>query len=147
MEFVAKENRSCRRSDKYWLQDHIFLDLHEQFLSEFPILLSEWMLHMKDEGATWNINVKGEWIPEKIQHLNEISNPISRAVDFWINSILKGYVTEFSITSNKSYSAVEREFFLGPRGRYLRKLTEWINMDLHDCINFPMRNIESSVLC
>lgn len=60
------------------------------------------MLRLKDENATWNINVKGEWMPEKIQALKEISNPISRAIDLWINSILKGYVTEFAITCIKS---------------------------------------------
>jgi len=59
---------------------------------------------------------------------------------------LKGYVTEFAITSTKTYSAAEREFFFGLRGRYLRKLTEWIKMALHDCGTLPMRNMESFVM-
>ena len=101
------------------------------------------MLKLKDNKGTWNINEKGKWTPEKIQQLNEISNHISRAVDFWINSILKGYVTEFAIAYTKSYSAFEREFFYGPRGRYLRELTMWIKMALHDCGSLPMRNMES----
>jgi len=147
LEFAAKENRSRRRSDEDWLQDHVFSDLHEKFFAEFPILLSEWMLKLKDNNGTWNINVKGEWTLEKIQQLNEISNPISRAVDFWINNILKGYVTEFDITYSKSYSASDREFFSSPRGRYLREVTVWINMALHDCGTLPMKNIESSIMC
>lgn len=101
------------------------------------------MLKLKDSSGTWNINVKGEWTHEKIQQLNEISNPISREVDFWINNILKGYVTEFAITYSKSYSASEREFFSVPRGRYLRELTVWIKMALHDFGTLPMRNTES----
>jgi len=105
--------------------------------------MSEWMLLLKDKNETWTINVKGEWTPEKIQALKEISNPISRAVDFWINNILGGYVTESSIAYTKSYSASESELFYGPRGRYLREITAWIKMALHDCGTLPMRNIES----
>jgi len=99
------------------------------------------MLKLKETNASWGINVKGEWTPEKIQQLKEISNPISRVVDFWIDSILKGYVIEFAITYTQSYSASEREFFFGARGRYLRELTVWIKMALHNCKTFPMRNI------
>ena len=73
----------------------------------------------------------------------EISNPISRAVDFWIYSILKGYVTKFVIEYTKSYSALETEFFYGPRDKYLRELIVWIKMALHDCGTFPMRNLDS----
>jgi len=75
--------------------------------------------------------------------LKEISNLISRAVDFWIDSILKGYVTEFSIEYTQSYSSLEREFFYGPREKYLRELTVWIKMALHDCGTLPMRNMDS----
>jgi len=82
LEFVAKENRTRRRSNKDWLQDHVFSDLHEQLFADFPILLSEWMLKLKEKSATWNFNIEGEWTPEKIKKLNKISNPISRAVDF-----------------------------------------------------------------
>lgn len=64
--FAAKENRSRRRSNKDWLQDHIFSDLHEHFFAKFPIFLSEWMLKLKDISGTWNISIKGEWTPEKI---------------------------------------------------------------------------------
>jgi len=103
------------------------------------------MLKLRDNKGTWNTNDKGEWTPEKIQQLNEISNLISRVVDFWINSILKGYVTKFSISTTKSYSTAEREFFFGPRGRYLRKLMKWIKMALQDYGTLPMRNMERPI--
>ena len=101
------------------------------------------MLKLKDTKGSWGTNAIEEWTPEKIKQLKEISNPISRAVYFWINNSLKGYIIEFSITYNQSYSATEREFFQGPRGRYLNALTLWIKMALHDCRTLPMRDIDS----
>jgi len=49
--------------------------------------------------------------PELIQQLKQLSNIISLAVDFWIDSILRGYITMFTIDYTKSYNAVERELF------------------------------------
>lgn len=80
--FAAKENRACRTSDEEWIHDFIFSDLHEQFFVEFPIILSEWMLKLKDTKGSWSINVIEESMPEKIKKLKEISNPISRVVNF-----------------------------------------------------------------
>ena len=41
------------------------------------------------------------------------------AVEVWLDNILEGYITEFAVDTNKSFSEAEREFFNGPRGRYL----------------------------
>jgi hypothetical protein len=72
------------------------------------------------------------WTPELIQQVNTISNQISCTVDFWLDSVLGGYITEFSIDCTQSYSVVEREFFKGPHGRYLKSLSTWIKMLLCD---------------
>ena len=63
---------------------------------------------------------------------NNASNPISIAVDFWIDSILEGYVTEFVVEVINSYSEVERDFLQGPRGRYLMSVNLWIKMVLYE---------------
>ena len=44
-----------------------------------------------------------------------VSNTISRVVDFWVDSILQGYITKFEIKAINSYSEAERNFFQGPR--------------------------------
>ena len=62
----------------------------------------------------------------------QVSNPISRAVDFWIDSILEGYVTEFIIEAITSYSDPKRHFSQGPRGRYLMSINLWIKMILYE---------------
>ena len=63
-----------------------------------------------------------EWSPWLIQWLKRTSNPISRAIDFWVDSILGGHITEIIVDTINSYSEVEREFFEGLRGIYLTSL-------------------------
>ena len=46
----------------------------------------------------------------------------------WIDSILEGYIIEFSVDTVKSYGDMEREFFKGPRGRFLLSLKLSIKM-------------------
>jgi hypothetical protein len=67
-----------------------------------------------------------------IRQLNTVSNKVSHTVDFWLNSVLGGYITEFAIDCTQSYSVTEREFFKGPHGRYLNTLSTWIKMLLCD---------------
>ena len=60
--------------------------------------------------------------------MKNISNPISRAVYFWVDNILEGYITEFAVDTITSYSEAERKFFQGIRERYLSSLKMWIKM-------------------
>ena len=53
---------------------------------------------------------------------------MSRDLDFWIDRILEGYITEFVVDIITSYSEDERKFFQGPCGRYLSSLKMWIKM-------------------
>ena len=42
-----------------------------------------------------------------MQEVTNVSNAISRGVDFWVDSILQGYITEFAIDTITSYSEAE----------------------------------------
>ena len=53
---------------------------------------------------------------------------MSRDVDFWVDSIMEGYITEFVVDTITSYSEAERKCFQGPRGRYLTSFKTWIEM-------------------
>jgi hypothetical protein len=72
------------------------------------------------------------WTPKLIQEFDTIINRTSRAIYFWMDSVLGGYITEFAIDFTHSYSVVEREFFKGPREIYLKSLSTWIKMLLCD---------------
>jgi hypothetical protein len=53
------------------------------------------------------------WTPELIQQVNVVRNKTSHTIDYWLDSVLGGYVTEFAIDCTQSYNVVEREFFKG----------------------------------
>ena len=57
-----------------------------------------------------------------VREVTSVSNTISRAVDFWVDSILQVYITEFAVDPITSYSEVERNFFQGPQRRYLLRI-------------------------
>ena len=69
-----------------------------------------------------------EWTLEEIQRLERTDNPISRSVDFWMNSLLEGFVIAFVVDMLKAYSEVEWNFFKGYRGKYLKSLSLCIKM-------------------
>ena len=64
--------------------------------------------------------------------VTNVSNTIYRAVDFWVDSILQGYITEFAVEAIASYSEVEIKFFQGPRRRYLLSIRTWIKMLMYE---------------
>jgi hypothetical protein len=72
------------------------------------------------------------WTPELVKRVEAVDNRTSRAVDFWMDSILGGYITEFSIDCTQAYNVAERDFFKGPRGRFIRSLATSIKMLLCD---------------
>ena len=67
-----------------------------------------------------------------ISEITSVSNPISRVIDFWVNSILQGYIIEFSVETITSYSEAEIIFFQGPQRRYLVSINIWINMIIYE---------------
>ena len=64
--------------------------------------------------------------------MRNLDNPITRAVDFWLASVLEGFITEFAVDQTKSFNEAERYFFKGYRGKYLRSLNLSIKMLLHE---------------
>ena len=63
-----------------------------------------------------------------VRDITRVSNTISRAIDFWVDSIFQGYITEFAVETITSYSEAERKFFQGPRRRYLLSISTWIKI-------------------
>jgi hypothetical protein len=58
--------------------------------------------------------------------MNSVSKPNTCVFYFWLDSILGGYITEFVVDCIQSYSVTEKEFFKGPRERFLESLGKWI---------------------
>ena len=64
--------------------------------------------------------------------MKNTNNVVSRAVDFWLTSLLSGFITEFVVDTLKAYTEVECRFFKGYRGKYLNSLNLSIKMLLSD---------------
>ena len=67
-----------------------------------------------------------------VREITSVSNTISRAVEFWVDSILQGYITEFAVETITSYSEAEGNVFQGPRRRYLLSINTLIKMLIYE---------------
>ena len=121
-EFVEVENRNPKFSTNDWLARYIHDGAHEWFFYEFPIILYEFPARFTYKKNKHQGGESTSWTPKLIQELWETDNKASWAVKVWMDSIVEGYITEFAVDTNKSFSKVEREFFSRPRGRFLLSL-------------------------
>ena len=65
-----------------------------------------------------------------MRRLEASEDKIVRAVDHWLDQIIGGFITEFTIDTTVSYSEAERCFLQGPRGKYIKSLNASIKMML-----------------
>ena len=107
---------------------HLFIHLREFLFFEFPIVLYEWLSKLATQQNNFQGGEPKEWTPFLIERLKRINNPISRVVDFWVDIIIEGYITDFVVDTIMSYSDAERKKFQGPRSRYLASWKTWIKM-------------------
>jgi hypothetical protein len=123
-------------SENKWMQRHVYIDLHEIFFGEFPIILTEWLERLVEKTGRYKAAMLRNWTPELVRQLNIVSNPTTRAIDFWLDNILGGYISEFAIDCIQPYNVTERDFFKGLCRRFLKSIGTWIKMIL--CENFVM---------
>ena len=100
------ENKSPTLSTEDWLQKHIFTDLHTIFFVTYANELYDWLSKLTDQHI-FKKKRNIFWTPELIQTVRSIDNPISKAVDFWLASVLEGFITEFVFDQTKSFSEAE----------------------------------------
>ena len=110
-----------------WLQKHIFTDLHTIFFVTFGNELYDLLSKLTDKHI-FKKKRNIVWTPELIHTVKNLDNPITRTIEFWLASVLEGFVTEFAIEQRKSFHEAERYFFKGYRGKYLNSLNLSIKM-------------------
>jgi hypothetical protein len=59
-----------------------------------------------------------------------LDRPITRAVDFWVNTTLEGYIIEFAAENHQYFSREEEDFKKYTWGRLLREIPLWIKVFL-----------------
>ena len=77
-------------SNEQWMKMYVYTKMHENFFGEFPIILTEWLETLVENTGRFQTAALRNWTAELVRKLNYVSN---KAVDFWLDSILGGYIT------------------------------------------------------
>ena len=96
---------------------YVFTDIHEIFFTTFPIELHVWLSRLVENKTSTHSDRPAECTLKEIQRLKKTDNFILRAVDFSLNNLLEGYITEFIVDTLNAYSEAERLFFKGYRDK------------------------------
>ena len=86
--FAQEKSAGTQFNTERWLDDYIYSDIHEIFFAEFPILLHEWLVGLASRRTNYQTREITEWSDQLAQEVTSVSNAISKAVDFWVDSIL-----------------------------------------------------------
>ena len=95
-------------SAKNWVEVYIYSDIHEIFFAEFPVIVHEWLSRLVRRQTNFQRREVVKWNEQLVHKVTSASNTISRAIDFWVESILQGYITKFVVEAITSYSEAER---------------------------------------
>lgn len=128
--FAAQENKNRHLSKEQWLNRYMYTKIHEIFFYTFPIKLYEWLAKLTDSQGRWKLDNPIVWTLELVQRLEASENKIALVIDNWLDRIIGGFVTEFVVDTSVSYNEVEKIFFKGPQGKYLRSLNTWVKIML-----------------
>jgi hypothetical protein len=111
-----------------WKHRYIYTNLHEVLFVEFPCLLYEWLKRKTTINTTLGVQEPLVWDQTIINRLKYMDNKWAREIKFWFNQVKEGYIIEFTIEYNDSFSEDERKFVKGPRKRLLEEIPMWIKM-------------------
>ena len=64
--------------------------------------------------------------------LQQVDNKFTRAVEFWLDNNIVGFIIEFVVYTANYCNATEKEFLKGPQGMYIRSLYTSIKMLLYN---------------
>lgn len=70
-------------------------------------MLYEWLSKLADDQGMWKLDNPIVWTPKPVRNLEGSENKIMKAIDYWIDNILGGFITEFVIDTYVSYSEAE----------------------------------------
>ena len=63
-----------------------------------------------------------------MRRLEVSKDKITRVVDHWLDQIIGGFITEFTVDTTVSYNEAERHFLKGAQGKYVKSLNTWFKM-------------------
>jgi hypothetical protein len=106
-------------------------DQYEIFWVKFPKEFFHWKKRLQEspefQGQANNICA---WDTQTLAALQRLDCPVTRVVDFWVSTMLEGYIIEFAAENHQYFSWAEEIFKKGVRGRILREIPLWIKVFL-----------------
>jgi hypothetical protein len=86
---------------------------------------------LKDNHPTnWIRSI--EWTTKNITHLEKVNNKFTWTVNFSLDNMIAGFITEFGVYTVKSYSVAKQDALKGQIGRYIISVYMLIKILLHD---------------
>jgi len=79
-------------SDKKRMKNNVFTNQLEIFFGKFPETMTEWLERLAKKTGRFSVTTLKNWISKLVKQLISVSNPTTQAIDFWLDSILGGYV-------------------------------------------------------
>jgi len=87
-EFRVEENRNPQLTKEEWLGYYLYTDIHEIFLTFFPIELYEWIVKLADSQGRWKLDNPIVWTLELVLRLEASKDKITHIIDHWLNQII-----------------------------------------------------------
>ena len=103
-------------------------EIHEIFFASFSSELYDWIARLAGSQGRYKLDQPIVWNPELVRRLEASEDKIAQVVNHWLDRIIGGFITEFTIDLTVSYNEAERHFLNGPRGKYIKSLNTWIKM-------------------
>jgi hypothetical protein len=92
-----------------------------------------------------SIKKRCTWDTDKITSLHQLDHQITRAVDFWVNMTLEGYIIEFTVENHQYFSQEEEIFKKHVCDRLLREIPLWIKEFLMEEGMIPIPSTELAI--
>lgn len=104
---MVQDNRISRLSKEHWLDRYLYIEIHEIFFFSFPIDLYKLIVKLVDSQGRWKLDGPSMWTSELVRRLEASEDKIAYAIDHWLNRVIGGFFTEFTVDTSVSYSKAE----------------------------------------
>ena len=96
------------------MDHYVYTKIHEILFTSFPSELYEWIVRLADSQGRYKLDQLIVWTLESVCRLEASEDKITRVVDHWLDQIIGGFITKFTVDTTMSYRKVERHFLKGP---------------------------------
>ena len=88
----------------------MYMEIHRIFFACFPSKLYEWIAKLADNQGRCRLDKPIVWTLELVRRIEASYDKITRAMDHWLDPIIGGFITEFSVDITINYSEADDVF-------------------------------------